>query len=241
MAELEQVGEAQARGVRAEPGPGGGEAGEVAVGGREERPARPASGRGRPPPRRRCRRPASVLRRCMAGSTSWPAGGVLRSSGKPATISRTQIGPRRQLLVQPAGLVDEAAAELAQRHDALADLVGDQHHRSPAAARARPAGGRPARRWSRPARRRLVTHKVRQSTSTARSGPPWPASASGRSSGSSTVIQALPRRADGPRSARPSRHPAPRRWRHRPGAARTPGRAPRRARSCRSGRHPRSA
>ena len=36
MAELEKVGEAQGGGVGAEPGLGGGEAGEVAVGGRKE-------------------------------------------------------------------------------------------------------------------------------------------------------------------------------------------------------------
>ena len=40
-----------------------------------------------------------------------------------------EIGPRGDLLVQAAGRVDEGAAELAHGHDALADLVGDQHDR----------------------------------------------------------------------------------------------------------------
>ena len=63
------------------------------------------------------------------------------------------VGHGGEPLVQPAGMVDEGAAELAHRHDAQADLVGDQHHRArqrrSSAASSAVAGG--GRRRARPA------------------------------------------------------------------------------------------
>ena len=96
--------------------------------------------------------------------------GVLRSSGRPADDEPDPVGHGGEPLVQPAGMVDEVAAERAHRHDAQADLVGDQHHRPGQRRQTAASSPRPQRPASRSASSRLVSHRVRQSTRTARSG-----------------------------------------------------------------------
>ena len=167
MAEPLQVGEAQAREVLRELRARRRQAGQLRVGRRQDDDVARRSARGRPAPRRPPPRPAWR----SAGARAQPPSAAAAVRPRPARRRR----PPPRSAGAAAGLIGEPAGERVRRHDAPADLVANQHHRArpgpPSSASSRSA----SRSGSRSASRTLVSHKVRQSTSTARLGTRRPA------------------------------------------------------------------
>ena len=168
VAQLEKVGKAQGGGVGAEPGLGGGEAGEIGIGGREE----DQIGRRLAEIDRRLDVAAIGGQRAQemhGGLALIGVAGVLRSSGRPATISRTRSA--RAAILWCRRPASSTKARLSSPMGtmpwptSLETSTTGPSRRSSTASRRSPAS---ATSWS--ASRRLVTHKVRQSTRTARSG-----------------------------------------------------------------------
>ena len=142
--------------------------------------------------------------------------------GSPATMKQHAVGDRRDALVEPARPRRESAGPAHCRARCPGRPRWRPRTTARAARRARPPAGRIRASRSCSASMWLVSHSVRQSTSTGRpSGTA--SSAPARSSGASTVSPAFARAApDAARCARASRRRRPARWRCRSRAAAAP-------------------